>query len=180
MFELGILYLAVGGLAYLFGFASTTHPSGAPQPITPDYLVRSVFLVTLVAYLCLMLLAVREQATYDRSDWTGDPGEWSDVTPELCFRRGATMRLAGRTLLCLVLFEVVILMVPTSFTHWIPLFLVAGCLVMLPRFKRSVPKGVDGLRGGTWVKTGRFELSYLWLYTSMSILVMAVTLGMER
>ena len=91
---------------------------------------------------------------------------------------GATMRLAGRTLLCLVLFEVVILMVPASFTHWIPLFLVAGCLVMLPRFKRSVPKGVDGLRGGTWVKTGRFELSYLWLYTSMSILVMAVTLGM--
>ena len=171
VFELGIFYLAVGGLAYLFGFASTTVSNGSPHPIEPDYLVRSVFLATLVVYLCLMLLAVREQATYDRSDW-------SEMTPEFRFRRGATMRLAGRVLVCLVLFEVVILMVPISFTHWIPLFLVAGCLVMLPRFRRSIPKGVDGKSGGAWIKTCRFELSYLWLYNTLSFLVMTSTLAM--
>ena len=125
-FQVGIVYLVVGGIGFLFGFAQSAGKNSHAVPIYPNYIARTVFFLIFAGYMSVELIAVRDQSRYERKDWDTD-------------EFGANRRYACRTAGCIALavlfsfiwFEAVLVFLPTSDTWATVLFMAVTAIPLL-------------------------------------------------
>jgi hypothetical protein len=175
VFQVGVFYLFIGAIAFLFGFVHASHLTiDQPVPIEPTYLVRTVFLLGIFAYLGLEFNAIRDQARYDRADWPDYEKEGGDKLT-LLYRRRTTDRLAFASLICLLWLEAVIIMTPYGFTHWISLLVIPGGALFVWALRRFLSERCHKVRGGSWI--GGLQRIQLYYLVGLGVWVSTVALG---
>jgi hypothetical protein len=164
-FQVGIFYLVVGGIAFLFGFAQARGHQTHSLTIYPNYFVRAVFFLIFVGYMSVELIAVRDASLYEREDWD-TPGFGADQR----YSRRTAGRLALGILFSFIWFEAVLIFLPISDTWSTVLFMAATGLPLLVALHRPAAEQMHldestgqcrPIDGGSW-RCGHTRRQFHW------------------
>lgn len=128
--DTGIFYLSLGVISYLIGFSVPVQTAGQPHSLAPTYLNRSILFVGLIVFLLIQVVAIRDQAQYNRSDFQS-PGMSNDRVAKT-----AATRLCDGTLLFLAWLEASLLLTPSAWTRWLVFVVAIGGILIVLRFPR--------------------------------------------